>query len=236
MRAEKSTRITAIVIFSVALIFSFVTATFAWLFTSKDIHSEGMDLEAGANISDASIVSYACTAINGNNYTFDENIESLAMPKYDRYSIDYKVYEKALVVKLTFSVEAQTSTCPVNVVLRCSSNLPDFSTNDWKHNASGSLSNVASLYKVTAVSDGVATVDGTERSFVSKTTGNPPTKAGNEIVLWENYVASTETPNVLYFVLTYNTDVANYYCDLSEVRITYENDVTFMIYKSGVSV
>ena len=219
--------------FAVSLVFLALSiTTFAWMASNRTVTATGFSIQARADFSEVGMAVHPVTAIDDANgtYTFLPTTNVTSLPKYDKYQIDAVNYEKALVLDVAFS----TSSSAINLSVSASGS---FSANAADWGTAQSLSNVVKFFVATSVSETQVSASGEGVAFASvQTVDGVQTvvrTAENEIALLTDFAVTPNEPQHIFFVVVYNAEVADYYCERTETDVEFANDVTFCINKAG---
>lgn len=232
MKAYGKMKILTVVFFVLAFLLLCASTSFAWLTSNRKLRSNGMRMEAGAVVREATIKVYPVTQIDGNNYTFDTSLTSTALPKYDKYGIDAKEYEKALVIHISFYSETDATHHYANLTMVSDTAFPVLSTSEWEAKTQDYISNVVSFSTVSGVNGNVATRSAAAAiSFLDYDSVNGTfSKPESTVSLLQNYaLTGGGVPNDIYLIMTYHPQAVDYFCNHTVNEVTYVNDIVFKL-------
>lgn len=226
---------------SLALIAVFLVVsvtTYSWFANAERTRATGLQVSADENFNDSAVRLCPVTEISGDDYVFLSGTSVSSLPKYDKYNIDVSEYERAAVMMISFTTVATG----INLTLTTETS---FNESTITGGTADYLSNVVNFYLVDTVtaaggSDSQMTATAQPESvfgFVSKTQnldGSSSFVKRNEIAVLSNYpVSSDEETHVLYLIMVYNTEVAEYFAPSLTGDVVFASDISIHLERAG---
>lgn len=226
---------------SLALIAVFLVVsvtTYSWFANAERTRATGLQVSADENFNDSVVRLCPVTEISGDDYVFLSETSVSSLPKYDKYNIDASEYERATVMMISFSTAATVINLTLTTETPFNESAITGGTTDY-------LSNVVNFYLVDTVTaaggtDGQMTAKAQPESvfgFVSKTQnadGSSSFVKRNEIAVLSNYpVSSDEETHVLYLIMVYNTEVAEYFAPSLTGDVVFASDISIHLERAG---
>lgn len=226
---------------SLALIAVFLVVsvtTYSWFANAERTRATGLHVSADENFNDSAVRLCPVTEISGDDYVFLSGTSVSSLPKYDKYNIDVSEYERAAVMMISFTTVA------TGINLTLTTETP-FDESTITGGTADYLSNVVNFYLVDTVTaaggtDGQMTAKAQPESvfgFVSKTQnadGSSSFVKRNEITVLSNYpVSSDERTHVLYLIMVYNTEVAEYFAPSLTGDVVFASDISIHLERAG---
>ena len=229
LKKQLISSVVSLVLVAVFLVVS--VTTYSWFSHVETVTAKGMQVSADLNFTDSAVCLCPVTEIKDDGYVFLSDTAIHSLPKYDKYNIDALEYQRAAVMMISFS----TAATGIRLTL---STETAFSESAITSGASNYLSNVVNFYLV----DSVAAVSGsnTEKTaiantgsqlgFVSATKepdGTMTFVKQNEIAVLSDYpIEFSNQPHVIYLIMVYNTEVAEFITPKITSNVLFESDIT----------
>lgn len=226
---------------SLALIAVFLVVsvtTYSWFSRAERTQATGLQVSADENFNDSAVRLCPVTEISGDDYVFLSGTSVSSLPKYDKYNIDVSEYERAAVMMISFTTVATS----INLTLTTET---PFDENTITGGTTDYLSNVVNFYLVNAVaaadgSDGQMTATAKTDAvfgFVTQTQhadGTSSFEKKNEITVLSDYpIAPDAQPHVLYLIMVYNTEVAEYLAPSLTNDVVFASDIAIHLERAG---